>query len=290
LMRRHLLFRGAVLAGVAVVLAGCGGSSDPLRAVLGAATTTLSQSADANVTLSDASLFGGTSRSVVGRAAFVFPTGLGYEAIQVPKLRGRASGTAYLAYLGRRVWVEPLVQTALPQGRLWISTTFSRSGSLEARFPTLALVLEGLNPELLLEEIIWGAVAASSLGQRVVAHVPFTEYSVTVDLRRAISRATGPTAVALSSAMREELAALRSSRARRGSSAVAIAIWVDGPGRLVQLQASLPGSGLGTVLMALSNVGTAIATNLPTASMSADIALLRPAGIPSASWLFTGGP
>ena len=55
----------------------------------------------------------------------------------------------------------------------------------DARTPRLAEVLEGLNPQFVLEQVAVGAVSASSLGGRVINHVPFTEYRVSVDLERA---------------------------------------------------------------------------------------------------------
>ena len=99
-----------------------------------------------------------------------------------------------------------------------------------------------MNPQLLLEEIATGAVAAASSGHRVVNHVPFTEYVVSVDLARALE-AAGTTG-AFRTAMQQQLRAPR-PRGTRARALVRIVAGVDGAGRLAQLQASLPGSKLG---------------------------------------------
>ena len=103
-----------------------------------------------------------------------------------------------------------------------------------------------MNPQLLLEEIATGAVAARSSGHRVVDHVPFAEYVVSVDLVQALE--AYDKAGALRTAMQQQLAALR---ANRGTSLVRIVAGVDGAGRIAQLDSSLPGSKLGTVQIAL---------------------------------------
>ena len=134
---------------------------------------------------------GPPARSSV-EAQFSFPKGLGYEALQVPALGRRAAGTAYLVFLPQQLWIKPVVNRALPEGHLWISATFTDSRSAGSTTPSLALALESMNPQLLLEEIATGAVAASSSGHRVIDHVPFTEYVVSVDLARALAAAGTP--------------------------------------------------------------------------------------------------
>jgi hypothetical protein len=271
-----------------LALAGCGGSANPLRAVRSAARNTLSLTAQSTMTLTDARLFGATTPStIVGRAEFSFPKGLGYEAIQVPALGRRASGTAYLVFLPHQLWSKPVVNTSLPEGRLWISAKFTDSRSAGSTTPPLALVLESMNPQLLLEEIATGAVAASSSGHRVIDHVPFTEYVVSVDLARALAAAGK--SKALRTAMQQELSALRAGQGARAGSLVRIVARVDGVGRLAQLQASLPGSKLGSVQIALWKFGSTIPLSLPLASETADIASLgRPHGAATARWVFTG--
>jgi hypothetical protein len=269
-----------------VALAGCGGSANPLHAVRSAATNTLSLTAQSTLTLTDARLFGGAPGTILGRAQYSFPRGLGYEALQVPALGRRASGTAYLVFLPQQLWSKPAVSSALPAGHLWISATFTDAPP-GPRPRSLALALESTNPQLLLEEIATGAVAASSSGHRVIDHLPFTEYVVSVDLARALAATTE--AGALRTAMRQELSALRAGRGSHASSRVRIVAGVDGAGRIAQLEASLPGSKLGTVQIALRTFGSRIPLSLPLPSETVDIASLRPLrGAATARRVFTG--
>jgi hypothetical protein len=270
-----------------VALAGCGGRANPLHAVRSAATNTLSLTAQSTLTLTDARLFGGTPGTIVGRGEFSFPKGLGYAALQIPALGRRASGTAYLVFLPQQLWSKPVVNSALPRGHLWISATFTDARSAGSMTPSLALALESMNPQLLLEEIATGAVAASSSGQRVIDHVPFTEYVVSVDLARALA-APAETG-ALRTAIQQELSALRADRGTHAGSRVRIVARVDGAGRLAQLQASLPGSKLGTVQIALWKFGSTIPLSLPLRSETVDIASLwRSHQAATARWVFTG--
>lgn len=256
-----------------VALAGCGSSANPLHAVRKAARNTLTLSAQSTLALTGAPLFGGQPGTILGRGEFSFPRGLGYEALQLPARGRRASGTAYLVFLPQRLWIKPVVDTALPAGDLWISATFTDSRSAGSTTPSLALVLESLNPQLLLELIATGAVAASSSGHPVVDHVPFTEYVVSVDLVRALAAA--PQTGALRTAMQQALSALHAGRGTDAGSLVRIVARVDGAGRLAQLQASLPGSRLGMVQIALARFDSTIPLSLPLASQTADIASLR---------------
>ena len=99
------------------------------------------------------------------------------------------------------------------------------------------------------------------MGEPVINHLPLSEYVVTVDLLRAVSAADGASAAAMRSAITEELTALRASRP--GATSVRIRVWVDGPGHVARLEAALPGSGVGTVTIALSQFGAKIGRSLP---------------------------
>jgi hypothetical protein len=267
---RQLAFSIVAALCALVALAGCGGSANPLHTVRDAATSSLKLTAQSTLSLEDARLFGGTPGTIVGRGEFAFPKGLGYEAIQVPALGTRATGPAYLVFLPTRLWSKPVVSSALPKGHLWISARFTGSGPTT---PSLALALESVNPQLLLDEISTGAVAASSSGQRVVNHVPFSEYVVSVDLTRALAAArTG----ALRIAIQQQLAALRAGRGAHASTRVRIEVGIDGAGHLAQLQTSVPGSKLGTVQIGLWKFGSTVPLSLPLASETVDIASLPP--------------
>jgi hypothetical protein len=273
-------------AGCALVaLAGCGGSANPLHTVRGAATKTLSLTAQSTLTSTGARLFGGTPGTIPVRAQYAFRRGLGYAALQVPGPSGQPAGTAYLVFLPQQLWTKPVVTRALPKGHLWISATFTDAPA-GPRPPSLALALESMNPQLLLEEIVTGAVAATSSGQRVVNHVPFSEYVVSVDLARAIAATK---AGALRTAMQQELSALRANRGSAAGSRVQIVAGVDGAGRITELQASVPGTTLGTVQIALVKFGSTIPLSLPLPSETVDVAsLARSHGSATAAWVLTG--
>jgi hypothetical protein len=257
--------------GALVMLAGCGGSAHPLHTVQSAATRTLSLTAQSTLTVTDARLFGGAPGPIQGRSQYAFSKGLGYLALHVPALGRRAAGTAYLVYLPQQLWSRPVVGRALPSGHLWISATFGDAPA-GPRPPSLALALEAMNPQLLLAEIATGAVAASSAGHRVVSHLPFSEYVVSVDLPRALAAAG---AGALRTAIRQELTALRAQPGTHTGSTVQIMAGVDGTGRITHLQAAIPGSQLGTVQIALLRFGSNVPLSLPLPAQTVDIAALR---------------
>ena len=260
--------RALSIVAAVLVLAGCGGNGDPLHAVRKAAQTTLGLTAQSTLTLTDSRLFGATP-TIVGRGEFSFPKGLGYQALQL------RAGTAYLVYLPKRLWIRPVSNAALPAGHLWVTTNFTSAP------PRLALVAEAMNPHLLLEEIARGAVAASTAGHPVVAHVPFTEYVVSVDVERAL-RVTSQTDT-LRMAMEQQLAELRAVGA---GARVRVVARVDGAGRLAHLQGSFAGSKLGAVQIELWKFGSAIPLSLPLAHETMDIAPLH--GAVSTARLFTG--
>jgi hypothetical protein len=283
---RQLAFSILAALCAPVALAGCGGSTDPLHTVRSAATNTLTLTTQSTLTLTGARLFGGTPGTILGRAQYSFPKGLGYAALQVPALGRRASGTAYLVFLPKQLWSKPAVSSGLPQGHLWITATFTGSRSAGSTTTSLAVALESVNPQLLLEEIATGAVAASSSGHGVIDHVPFTEYVVSVDLARSLVTAKPG---ALRTAMRQELSALRAGRGTHAGSRVRIVARVDGAGRVAQLQASLPGSRLGTVQIELRTFGSTIPLSLPLPSETVNIASLRrPHAVATARWVLTG--
>lgn len=270
------------LAGLAFALAGCGASSDPLHTALTAVTKTLSDTALGRLSLSGGDVFGVGDAPVLGKGAYVFTSGVGYEAIDRPGGAGRV----FLVFLPTKVYVAPSSPTALPSGKSWISAALVGPNAAAARFPGLAAQLEGLNPQLLLDEIVWGAVAVAHVGDPVVNHLPLSEYRVTVDLPRALSRATGPAAGAMRSAIDQELATLATRPTASDRRRVPITIWLDGPGRLVRVEAAVPGSRLGTVSFALSGFGSTFAASFPPASALLDVNLLT---LPSGSSLLVYG-
>lgn len=272
----------SILAAALVLpsLAGCG-SADPLHTVRSAATGTLALTAQSTLTLTGSRLFG-ESPTILVRGEFSFPRGLGYAALQIPPGGGRVAGTAYFVFLPARLWIKPVSSAPLPEGDLWVSARFAGPRPAVSTPPALVLVAEAMNPQLLLEEIATGAVAATSAGHRVVDHVPYAEYVVSVDVARALTAASKTGALRV--AMQQQLSALR---AVGGGSRLRIVAGVDGAGRLAQLRCSLPGSKLGTLQIALWKFGRAIPLSLPLASETADIA-----SVPAvrAASILTGAP
>ncbi len=279
-MSRRRLLSTLVGLGISFCASGCGGGSHPLSTVRTAVQSTITQSVDSTVTLRDVTLFGSAPGHALGRAVFAFPKGFGEEAVDFSHVLRETNATTYFVFTPGEVLVEPISSTTLPKGKIWIAATLTGPTAPDARDARLAEVLEALNPQLLLDEILWGGVAASSRGVRVLVHVPSTEYDVTVDLRAALARASGA-AGALRAAISDELAA--------GPASVRVAVWIDGSGRIVQLSASPPGSGLGSLLFGLTAFGTSVPTSIPSAAQSLDLHVLRPRGLTSAAWVFTGG-
>jgi hypothetical protein len=251
----------AVLA--VVCCSGCGASGDPLHAVQSAASETLKQNAFATVTLDGQSVFAGTHAQVVGKAASVFPQGIAYEAIDLPAAGSTPAQRWFLTFEPRRVYLARVPALRLPAGKSWVAVG-APPPPLDPRETAFVAQAQGVNPQLYLDEIVWGATAAAKTGSSVIAHVPYTEYAVTVDLARAHERASGTMRVAIEQQLR--------ARPR-----LRIAVMVDGPGHVARLQVAPPGAGLGTVTMTLSGFGAPIKTTLPVPSSVADLGALSAA-------------
>jgi hypothetical protein len=257
--RRTWLGLGALAAGLA--LAGCGGNPHPLQSALAATKKTLSQNAVGTVSLGGS----GVAGPAAGRVGFVFPRALGSQILHT------RAGTAYFLFTPAAVYVDPVDRSGLAVTTTWVSAPVGSP---------LAATLGGLNAQLLLEEVSWGAVSAVSLGQKVISHVPYVEYQVTVDLHRALARASGPSKAALTAAVRAELAA-------GGRRVVKVALWVDGPGRVAQVAGAVAGSGLGTVTTSLSAFGIKIVETSPEPSQVVALAKLPPRS--GSGWVFGAG-
>jgi hypothetical protein len=130
---------------------------------------------------------------------------------------------------------------------------------------------------LLLEQVALGAVSAVSLGQHQVAGAPATEYLVEVDLRRAASTA-GATIPGLQRAIDYELVAGAGNSTKGGPVRQKIRVWVEAGGRAVQLQASPPGSGIGTTTLTVDGFGKGFRATTPPRGDVVDIATLTPGG------------
>jgi hypothetical protein len=226
-----------VLALAAAALGGCGAGGDPLHQVATATSKTLAvRWARYELALKRSQLFAAPIAVLGGRAAYDFHTGLGYEFLQL-RLRANSYRTLYFDLQPSTFLLSPSPPPAgaLPAGKIWVSAPLT--GPRADR--TLAAQAEALAPVLALEEVLWGARSASSVGTRVVASVPMHEYRVSVDLATALSAARRTRHAAIAAAIEQELAGSPSGR-------VSITVWVSGPGYVGKIESAVPGSGLGT--------------------------------------------
>jgi hypothetical protein len=261
---------GVAALAAAAVLAGCGGdegsSEDALPKVLAAVSQTLSQTAVSNLTLDGAQALGAAGdETVYGRGAFIFPTNLGYQAIAIPDPRGGDPIKAFLVFRPGRVYLLPIKGVALPRGKLWLSARVGKASPRAdvARFVTQA---ESINPQLFLNEILWGGSKAEAAGDQVVRHVPFKRYRVTVDLKRALTgaRSTFPAmAVAIESQLKARQAA--------GSTTMPVTVLVDAAGRIAQVEAETPDSGFGNATMRLGGYGVELTPSLPLRAQTVEL-------------------
>jgi hypothetical protein len=252
----------AALAAVALLLAGCGSSSDPTDAVTKAARKTLAlPDASYSVTFDGDRLFGPANTLLGGRARYDLADGIGYEALKLQAKDG-TSQTLYLDILPASLAVEPWPTPAgtLPNGKLWIVAPVGRTPTEAQR--RLAGQVGALTPELPLAEAAWGATRVERVGTRTVAHIPMTEYRVTVDPAKALAAARRANRPLLAAAIAEE--------ARRADGhPIQVSLWVNGPGYVSQIEHAVPGSGLGTSTVAFSNyAGGGFQKSRPPAAQS----------------------
>jgi hypothetical protein len=267
--RRLLLSqRVTVLVALAIVVGGCGASADPLHQVVEATAKTLALPGTTyTMTFGRAQPFHGALNVLGGRAAYDFRAGLGYEALSLEAKDG-SSRTLYLDFLPAAAYVAPSPAPAgsLPPGKTWISVAL---GAKRVTSGTLAAQLAGLAPELLLDEIAWGARSASPAGSSVVGHVPMSRYLVSVDLAKALRAARLAGRPALVAAIMDELQASKSGR-------VALEAWVNGPGYVAKVKGPVPGSGLGTPTFAFSSFTAKFTPSQVPASDTVTLTSLRP--------------
>jgi hypothetical protein len=285
-MARRLLLSAVAGVLAAAGLAGCGGPSDPLASVLAAVRNSQSHTFIADVALTGAEALGARpTQQLLGRGAFDVRRGLAYERVDLPGPldANKRPSRDYLVYQSTRILIAPAARTALPAGKRIIAVPLARRGAEDAIAAQFVEQAMGLNPLLLLDQIAWGGAAASKTGSELLKHVHFTDYGVKVDLRRALARLRGPFARAERLATREELAALGSGR-----SVVHVTVRVDSAGFVRGLEATVPGSRLGSLEMDLYGYGTRFEPSFPTA---AEIVQLRSlvtssAWTPQSPWIF----
>ena len=245
--RRLLASVTSFAALVAIGLTGCAGSTDPLTSVSTAVDTSLSHAFNARVKLTGAEALGAKPKGeLLGAGTFDVGRGLGYERVDLPGPLDQAKRPPrdYLVFLRDKIFLAPAAQSALPEGKSVISVPLTGAGAAAAGANRFVAQAMGLNPVLLLDEIAAGGTAATKTGSELVQHVHFTDYRVTVNLRRALSRVHGPFARAERIAIRQQLAALGPGRA-----VVEIDVRTDSAGFVRGLDTTIPGAKLGKVAL-----------------------------------------
>jgi hypothetical protein len=126
-------------------------------------------------------------------------------------------------------------------------------------------------PELPLDELAWGAQAASYVGSRVVGQVPMDEYKVSVDLTKALAAARRVRRAGVAVALESEL--------RAGWGRLTIHVWINGPGYVGRIDAPVPGSGLGTASLVFTSFRLRYTGTGPPASQVVPLASLAPRSV-----------
>jgi hypothetical protein len=293
--RRQRWFAGGALL-TATAVAGCGasghsaggpgvgpaGPANPaqtfsaIHGIPADAARTLRQTAKIGWRLEGAEVFGHVRAPVFGNGPFDLATARGREVLDLPEVKHQEPGTEHLIFLPSKVYLQPKASASavLPRAKRWVSASIAGAESVSVNFPHFVAQIEGVNPVLLLSELKWGAVSAVPLGtgRQIVDHVQAQRYRVTVSLTRALAAARGPATAALGQAIQEQLVGAGAS----GS--FTILTWVDRQGRVVQMRSTLPGTGEGSELMALSDFGSPARVTAPPASQVVDLTSLTPSG------------
>jgi hypothetical protein len=257
---------------LATGLAGCGGSSDPLTSVSAAVHTSLAHTFSARLTLTGAEALGAKPKEELhGSGVFDVRRGLAYERVDLPGPldQNKRPPRDFLVFLPTKIFLAPAAQRALPEGKSVISVPLTGPGTAGAGATRFVAQAMGLNPLLLLDEIAAGGAAAAKTGSEVVEHVPFVDYRVTIDLRRALPRVHGPFARAERLAIRQELAALGPGR-----SVVHVAVRTDGAGFVRGLHATVPGAKLGRLALELHGYGATFEPSYPSDAQVVSLASL----------------
>jgi len=249
-------------------------SASALGTVSAASARSFAQSASISLDLAAAKVFGSAPQPVTGSGSFDFASGSGSAQLRQP------GGTETVVFLPASVFVKQpsTAAAALPRGKVWISAGLTEYPAISTNFPQFVLQAEGVNPVFLLAQVTWGATSAAPLGTRQVDGGEAQGFQVQVDLSTAAARATGPTAAAFSTAIAYELQALGANAPGTQIQFQSMRVWVDSAERVVELEASPPGSGIGTTTMTVKSFGTPVHVSMPPQRLIVDISSLTPGG------------
>jgi hypothetical protein len=238
-----------------------------LKTVRAAASHTLGSSA--NVSLDFA---GRSSKAILGSGSFDFASASGRAQIRQP------AGVETVVFQPSIVFDHPPPQdlVGLPHGITWIAAEPAERVPNPTSFEQFALQIEGKNPGFLLSQVAWGAVDAAPLGTTEIAGASASGYLVTIDFAKAASSASGPGSAAFASTFGDEEHILGGTGTI--SPEEKISTWIDGEGRIVRLQASPAGSGIGTTIMTMTSFGAHVDAPRPPKNETVDLASLAPGG------------
>ena len=238
-----------------------------LQSVRAAASRTLALSATVSLDFA-----GRASKAILGGGSFSFASASGRAQIRQP------AGMETVVFQPSTVFDHPPPQdlVGLPQGITWIAAEPAEHIPNPTSFDQFALQIEGKNPDFLLTQVAWGAVAAAPLGTTDIGGVPSSGYLVTIDLATAASSASGPAAAAFASTLGDEKRILGGARGTTPEQT--ISTWIDARGRIVRLQASPPGSGVGTTIMTMTAFGAHVDSARPPKGETVDLGSLAPGG------------
>jgi hypothetical protein len=161
-----------------------------------------------------------------------------------------------------------------------MSAGLSGSESPATSFVQFVVQVEGFNPLVYLDKVAWGAVAAVPLGSQLIKGALTHGFLVTINLTKALERSRGPSARSMSVVLRSELTSLGAGSGRTATQTVRERLWIDRSGRVVAMQASPAGAGVGTTTIVLSQFGVRVEVVPPRQSKVVDIASLTPMGEP----------
>ena len=245
-----------------------------LRTVTDAAAATTRGTGSVSVSLLPGAVYGQRQPAVQGNGAFDFASEKGRIELR------ESSGTEKVVFVSQAAFVReppPLSGASpLPAGKQWVSASLIEKTAAGSGLPLFVDQVEAVNAGFVLDEIKWGATAARPLGTREVDNVNAKEYLVTLNLVRAQSDAVGPAAFPFSRAVGYQVASLTPTL--KSKAQVRAHVWVDETGRLVQVEWSPPGSGVGTTSIRVSALQTPVHVRLPPTSKTVDVATLSPGG------------
>jgi hypothetical protein len=241
-------------------------SPESLAAVRSAVAATLAGTATVAVTLTGSTLFDRSRSNASATGAFDFRAMRG--AISLVPAGSRVAEA--VVFTPSAVYIRPpAANELLPKGKSWIVDSFTDTPAVTASFPQYVAQVESVNPGLVLSEVAWGATAAAAAVGPAATGGQAPAYDVTVDLRQALAGAGGPAAIPFAVVIETEAVT---------SPTLHVLAWMGASGRLARLELRPPGTGLGTVGVALSIPGGPVSAGPPPAGQVVELAALAPAG------------